>query len=80
MRLFHVLRQANQTGVSERILSKTLNQTKSILSAIVGATNVSNGKSVLNTHGQDCSHHSSQRWLSSTRFKYKPAYKLCDLL
>ena len=34
MRLFHVLRQANH-------------QTKSILSAIVGETNVSNGKSVL---------------------------------
>ena len=34
MRLFYVLRQANH-------------QTKSILSAIVGDTNVSNGKSVL---------------------------------
>ena len=34
MRLFYVLRQANH-------------QTKSILSAIVGETNVSNGKSVL---------------------------------
>ena len=35
MRLFYVLRQANN------------HQTKSILSAIVGETNVSNGKSVL---------------------------------
>ena len=47
MRLFPTLKQLN-------------NQTKTILSAIVGEVNVSCGKSVLNTHGQDCSHHSSR--------------------
>ena len=47
MRLFPTLKQLN-------------NQTKTILSAIVGEVNVSSGESVLNTHGQDCSHHSSQ--------------------
>ena len=39
---------------------KQLNQVKPILSSIVGEVNVSTGKSVLNTHGQDCSHHPSQ--------------------
>ena len=39
---------------------KQLNQVKPILSSIVGEVNVSTGKSVLSTHGQDCSHHPSQ--------------------
>ena len=39
---------------------KQLRQIKAVLSTIVGEVNVSSGKSVLNTHGQDCSHHSSQ--------------------
>ena len=36
---------------------RQISQIKTVLSAIVGEVNVSSGKSVLNTHGQDCSHH-----------------------